>query len=318
MYPSIHTPKHTLSIHPPTHSPIPPSTCPSVHHASIHPLVRPSTHPSIHHPSIIYPSAMHPSCIHRTTHPSIHSPIHPSFIHPPIHPSSIHPPTHSPIHPSSSLSIHHLSIHPPTHPPIHPSSVHPPIRPSFIHPPIHPSTHPSIHHPSIYSSGFQPRAVLLLGRHWAASADILAVTNAGGGLRYLVGGEQESHATPHSAQDAGARHRPSQNYLTQSVSYAVTSSHPTLDAVQAAPLHLATLCCEGTKTSLVLLGEGSPGTLLKGAPVCSPAAQQRGLEFQAFPCVTFVSVGAGLGDFLCSFVSFVIIHFVSFLGEGIT
>lgn len=93
------------SLQKPTFSSVPVvEDCSFVHPFNIRPL-------SIHHPSTIYLSSIHPSII---IHPSIH-PFFPSihhsfifhpFIHPsPIHPSSIHPPIIH--HPSN----HHLFIH---------------------------------------------------------------------------------------------------------------------------------------------------------------------------------------------------------------
>ena len=90
---------------------------------------------------------------HISTHPSTHSPAHPST----INPLSIQPP---PIHPSIHPHIYsftHPFKDPPftTHPPIHPLSIQPPpIQPPFTIQP--PSTHPSIHYLSTIPPSIHP------------------------------------------------------------------------------------------------------------------------------------------------------------------
>jgi len=89
---------------------------PYIHSVCPH-IYCPSTHPSIH------------SFIHPISHPSI-----PQHIHPLNYPSN-HPSIHPSAHPSTQLSIH-LSTHPSTftHLPIHSSFINP-----LKHPPIYPS-----------------------------------------------------------------------------------------------------------------------------------------------------------------------------------
>ena len=86
----------------------------------LYPVPHLPTHPSIH-----YPSAIHLSILHPTTHsPIIHTSV--NIIHPSTHsfPTQIHLTFVSSIYSTTYPSIHssiHLSIHPLIHPSIHPS-----------------------------------------------------------------------------------------------------------------------------------------------------------------------------------------------------
>lgn len=148
IYPSIHTlptflfPVLLLSIihnlHT-THLPIHPPTHLFIHTLINHPPILPCTHPSVHLP--IHPSFIHllTVAIHLSFHPSIYTSPFPLAHHPPIRPPVVYL---SILHTSIPLSFLHL-------PNIHHPSKHAPIC-SSIHVP---ATHPFIHLPPPHQGG---------------------------------------------------------------------------------------------------------------------------------------------------------------------